>query len=488
MLRYILMIGLFFAVTNVNAGFGDWFLSTINSKSESIDKPVAEQVESRESKPKLEAKPVIKVKPTLKAEPESKSVLEVAAKVIIKSEPKLVNINTDALIKILDTDPSVVLIDVRTPSEIKLTGTIKHGQNVNITRGWLEFQIADYVKTKDAPIIVYCGRNLRSPLAAKTLMDMGYTNVKNYSEGFITWKQELNPVWVSDYEPENFLYQKPVEVIKNVYSAIGATQPYTYENSNHNNNLSFIVTGNGVLVFNAGGSYLVAAAMHREIKKVTNQRIKYVVLENSQGHSILGSNYWKEQGAVIIAHRKAGEEIKKHGKDIYLRALNQQKDKLFGTEVILPDLVFDKEFNLRMGSTAIKLLHIGASHSPDDIQLWLPKERLLISGDTAFNERLLPIFKQTNIVEWIKTWDKIEALKPETIIPGHGHPTDLATVTKFTKDYLVYMRDQVRNLIDEDGSLIDAYNIDQSAYRDWGTYRQLHRQNAGRIFRFMEFE
>jgi hypothetical protein len=44
----------------------------------------------------------------------------------------------------------------------------------------------------------------------------------------LTWKQELNPVKVSDYEPNNILYRKPVEVIENVYTAVGATQPGTY--------------------------------------------------------------------------------------------------------------------------------------------------------------------------------------------------------------------------------------------------------------------
>ncbi|HCX13178.1 MAG TPA: sulfurtransferase, partial [Gammaproteobacteria bacterium] len=194
---------------------------------------------------------------------------------------RIVNINTDELNKILDTDPSVVLIDVRSPFELKHTGTIARGQNVNIVRGWLEFQIGDHAKSKDTPIIVYCGRNLRSPLAAKTLENMGYTNVKNYADGFFVWKEEMNPVKVSDYEPDSILYRLPEEIAPGVYSAIGATQPYTYENSNHNNNLSFIVTTDGVLVFNAGGSYLVAKAMHEEIKKVTDQKVKYVVLENS---------------------------------------------------------------------------------------------------------------------------------------------------------------------------------------------------------------
>lgn len=401
---------------------------------------------------------------------------------------QIVNINTEELNKILNEDASVILIDVRTPSELNYTGTIKRGQNVNIVRGWLEFQIGDHAKSKDTPIIVYCGRNLRSPLAAKTLENMGYTNVKNYADGFFIWKEEFSPVRISDYEPNNILYRLPEEIAPGVYSAIGATQPYTYENSNHNNNLSFIVTTDGVLVFNAGGSYLVAKAMHEEIKKVTDQKVKYVVLENSQGHAILGSNYWKEQGAIIVAHVEADKDIKHRGEDIYMRSLRVQKDKLIGSKIVRPDLTFEEKLNLPMGDTKIELMHIGASHSPDDIQLWLPEQKLLISGDTAFNERMLPIFPHTNTLAWIETWDKIEALEPEIIIPGHGEPTDLATITKFTKDYLVYMRAEVEKVLDEDGGLYEAYNIGQSMFRDRGTYRELHKQNAERIFKQMEFE
>jgi len=401
---------------------------------------------------------------------------------------QIININTEELNKILNEDPNTVLIDVRSPSELKYTGTIARGQNVNIVRGWLEFQIANHVNSKDTPIVVYCGRNLRSPLAAKTLENMGYTNVKNYSDGFYTWKDELNPIKVSDYEPNSILYRKPIQVIENVYSAIGATQPPTYENANHNNNLSFIITTDGVLVFNAGGNYLLAKAMHKEIKKVTNQPVKYVVLENAQSHAILGSNYWKEQGAIIISHVEADKEIQHNSENIYDRAARRLKDKIIGSKIIRPDLTFQTKMPLLMGDTQIELLYVGSSHSPDDIQLWLPKQKLLISGDSTFNERMLPIFPHTNVAAWIETWDKIEALEPEIIIPGHGEPTDLATVTKFTKDYLVFLRAEVEKVLDDDGGLYEAYNIDQSAYRDWGTYNELHKQNAERVFKQMEFE
>jgi rhodanese-related sulfurtransferase/glyoxylase-like metal-dependent hydrolase (beta-lactamase superfamily II) len=413
----------------------------------------------------------------------------VDVKTTLKSISKQIyNINTQELIDILDEDPNVMLIDVRAKHEINASGSIKRGQNINIMRGTLENDATNHIYSKDTPIIVYCLRNLRSPFAAKTLEDMGYTNVKNYADGFITWKNKQLPIEVNDHEPGSFLYRLPVKVAEGVYSAIGATQPNTYENSNHNNNLSFIVTSDGVLVFNAGGSYLLAQALHEEIKKITKKKVKYVVLENSQGHAILGSNYWKEQGATIVAHLETDKVIKSKGKEIYNRALKIQKDKFIGTKIVRPDFIFTENVDMSMGHTKIELMHIGPSHSPDDIQLWMPKEKILISGDTAFNERMLPIFPHTHTEEWIETWDLLEALEPKIVIPGHGNPTDFATVTKFTKDYLVYMRSEVEKILDNDGDLNDAYNIDQTMFRDRGTYKELNRQNVERIFNQMEFE
>ena len=67
---------------------------------------------------------------------------------------------------------------------------------------------------------------------------------------------------IADQYPASVLYSKPVEVIPGVFSAIGATAPPTYENAGHNNNLSFIVTDEGVVVINGGGSFALAEALH----------------------------------------------------------------------------------------------------------------------------------------------------------------------------------------------------------------------------------
>ena len=112
-----------------------------------------------------------------------------------EAEKRTKIITTEELKKALDTDLDMVLVDVRTPSEIpKLGGSIKAQQNVNIPRGWLEYRITRVALSKDTPIVVYCGGGVRTPMAADTLQKMGYTNVKNYSAGFMGWKQAGLPI------------------------------------------------------------------------------------------------------------------------------------------------------------------------------------------------------------------------------------------------------------------------------------------------------
>lgn len=401
----------------------------------------------------------------------------------------ITNISTEELKALLEKDPGVHLIDVRTLRETYLSGgTIRAKRNIVIPRGWLEFRVTDAVPSKDAPIIVYCGTNQRSPLAAKTLLRMGYTNVKNYAEGFFAWKKAGLPLEIADKAPNTFLYSRPQKIIDGVWSAIGATAPGTYQNSGHNNNLSFIVTSDGVLVVNAGANYLLAKSLHDEIKMITDQPVRYVVLENGQGHAALGSNYWKEQGVPIIAHADAATEIEENASSLIEVGTARVRDKMFRTKIVMPDKTFDEKMVIEMGGERIELITLGPAHSPGDIMVWMPEKSLIITGDMAFHERLLPVFEHTDTGAWLETWEKFAALKAKYVIPGHGAPTDMAEVTKYTKDYLSYMRTEMQKLIDNGGSLTDAYKIDQSAFEHLDTYEILALQNAGRIFRAMEFE
>jgi rhodanese-related sulfurtransferase len=112
-----------------------------------------------------------------------------------QAESVTTDISTNDLKVMLDDELEMVLIDIRTTDEVKnMGGTIDAAQNSVIPRGWLEFRASKVAQSKDTPIVVYCGAGIRSPLAAKTLQDMGYTNVKNYSAGFIGWRKAGLPI------------------------------------------------------------------------------------------------------------------------------------------------------------------------------------------------------------------------------------------------------------------------------------------------------
>lgn len=405
-----------------------------------------------------------------------------------KAQSEINTIDTKALIVLLKKEPNTALIDVRTREEInKDGGYIKTNNYTNISRDKLEFLIPEYAK-KDEKIIVSCSDGNRSSLAAKTLKDMGYKNVIWYKDSFKGWEKAGLKTSSLDRYPESLLYNKIEKIADGVYTSIGITAPYWYESTAHNNNLGFVIGKDSVLVWNAGSSYLLAQSFHKEIKKITDKPVKYVVLENSQGHAILGSNYWKEQGATIVAQEIVKEEIEEKGQWVFNRLKKALRDKFDGTVLTMPDKFFKDNMKFDLGGKIVEAKYFGYAHEHSDISLWLPKEKIIFAGDLAFNNRLLPIFEITETQEWLIAWEKFAALDAKIVVPGHGDTTDMATVTKYTKDYLVYLREKIEEILDEDGGLNDAYNIDMSQYKHLDTYKELGRQNIATLFKQMEFE
>ena len=294
---------------------------------------------------------------------------------------------------------------------------------------------------------------------------------------------------IADQYPQSELYSKPVEVIPHVFSAIGATAPPGYDNAGHNNNLSFIVTSEGVVVINAGASNALAAALHAEIKAETDQPVVLVINENGQGHAMLGNGYWRDLGVDVLAHEDAIAEVQKNGDFILQRMQSYNGDRAGDTRVEPANLSFADSYEVTLGGVDIQVLHLGPAHDPGDTQVWIPQWQIMIAGDIAFHERMLPLFPHTCTSCWMETWvDKLEPLAPTYVIPGHGHPTNLAQLRRYTYDYLADLRAKVGAHIDEGGDLAGAYYVDQEAWRGLDTFDELATKNAGRVFEEMEWE
>ena len=294
---------------------------------------------------------------------------------------------------------------------------------------------------------------------------------------------------IPDQHPGSPLYSKPVEVVENVWSAIGATAPPGEANAGHNNNLSFIITGDGVVVVNGGANAQLAEALHAEIKAVTDQPVKLVINENGQGHAMLGNSYWIGLGVPVLAHEDAAAAFEARAFQIFEGMKRYAGPYAEGTEPMGPTLTFADRYDASMGGVTIEVLHLGPAHSPGDISVWLPEKKLIIAGDVAFHERIPPIFEDTCTACWLETWEEaFEPLGALYVIPGHGHPTDVAVVRRGTHGYLTWLREKVGAHLEAGGDLAGAYYVDQSPYVHLDTFEELATKNAGQVFAEMEFE
>lgn len=275
-------------------------------------------------------------------------------------------------------------------------------------------------------------------------------------------------------------------VTDQVWVAVGETLAPSYDNAGHNNNLSVIVGSDSVIIVNGGDNARLAERLHLAIQGITPHAVTWVINENGQGHAFLGNDYWHRQGARVIAHADAVAEIERRGASVLASMQARNQDKGAGTRVFVPDRTFTDTFEMPIAGIQVQLRHFGAAHSPGDISVWLPGNGVLIAGDIAFSERIPGVFPDTDVAAWLASFEKMAALKPKILIPGHGHPTIEAVVRRATFDYLQLLWRASEGVLDAGGGLMEAYAIDQSAYAHYDTFDELAVKNAGRVFQQVE--
>ena len=115
-----------------------------------------------------------------------KAMLDEAQKVVKEVTPK-------ELKKMLDAEENFYIIDLRGSDQVE-RGEIYSVDSFKIPRGYLEFRVELKIPDKNAKIVLYCCSGKRSILAAKSLMDMGYTNVAHLHGGIREWVEQDLPL------------------------------------------------------------------------------------------------------------------------------------------------------------------------------------------------------------------------------------------------------------------------------------------------------
>ncbi len=247
---------------------------------------------------------------------------------------------------------------------------------------------------------------------------------------------------------------KPVAL--NIYAFVGDTEGRTYENEALNANIGLVVTPNGAVLIDSGASFQGAKQIADAVKNVTPQAIKWVINTGGQDHRWLGNGYFKANGAEIMAHANAEADMKARGIEQMQANAPMLKDKMKGTEVVLPTRwLKDADTQLELGGVSITVVHRNGGHTPGDSMVWLPQSGVVFTGDVVYVDRILGLHPVSLTKTWLQSFAALEALQPKIVVPGHGSVTTLAQAQKDTGNLLKALRAHIGKAV-EAGTDISA--------------------------------
>jgi glyoxylase-like metal-dependent hydrolase (beta-lactamase superfamily II) len=279
-----------------------------------------------------------------------------------------------------------------------------------------------------------------------------------------------------------------VKVTDGIYAFVGEKSQRSPGNLANNATFGLVVTTDGAMLIDPGGSWKGAAALHATIRNVTDKPVRYIINTGGQDHRWLGNGYWHKHGATIIAAAAAVADQKARGSQ-QLSMLHQLLgNELAGTEPRYAEIAFERSHTLKLGSMTIEIRHPGPAHTPGDSFVWIPSRSVVFTGDVVYVERMLGVIDVSRTKSWLSAFEAIAALQPEHVVPGHGAPTTLVRAKADTYDYLVNLRRRIRAHIDASGDIIGAPGVDQSQFKHLEQFAALAGRNAQAVFEEMEFE
>ncbi len=277
-------------------------------------------------------------------------------------------------------------------------------------------------------------------------------------------------------------------VTEGVWAIVGEKAQRSPENLGDNATFGLVVTEAGAVLIDPGGSWQGAQALHDAVRSVTEQPVTHVIDTGGQDHRWLGNGYWQAQGATVIASDAAVEDQQARA-SMQMTALSRLiGDALDGTEPSFADATFSHAYTLEVGGLRFEIVHAGPAHTPGDSLVWVPERDTVFAGDIVYVERILGVGDQSSISHWPDAFLAVEATGAAHVVPGHGGPTTLERARADTYDYLMNLRAQIGTLLAAGGDIMDAPQVDQSAFSYLEQFDALAGRNAQTTYQQMEWE
>ncbi len=237
-----------------------------------------------------------------------------------------------------------------------------------------------------------------------------------------------------------------------------------FQQVNGSSNCGWVVFEDYVFVIDANYAW-VAPQLEERIKKTTSKPIKYVFDTHCHGDHAEANSWWVSRGAQVVCQDACRTELEKSGGQQWQDMVAKRpefKDIAFKlpAESFLEKRVFED------AGHRIELVSLGWAHTKGDAFVWLPKEKIVYTGDACVNGPF-NYLGDASTRGWVEVLNGVEKLPFETLCPGHG-PLGNRTTLDEQRSFFVDLRRAVGGMMQEGKSVAEIEKlVDLPRYEKW---------------------
>lgn len=222
---------------------------------------------------------------------------------------------------------------------------------------------------------------------------------------------------------------KVSKINERVYAILGPVGLPSKNNNGYQVNSTLILGDKGAILVDTGATNEVGDLIAKTVAGITPKPVTHVINTHHHGDHYLGNTAFKN--AEIISAKKAQELVNQTGAEWIAMFENMIGKKLPNTKAIAAKTTFPENTRTERVIDGVKLVFWvpKGSHTPGDLLVYLPDDKVLIGGDVLVNH-VVPQMRDAHVKAWIGTLDEARKMDFKTVVPGHGPLMTKAEVNK----------------------------------------------------------
>jgi len=267
---------------------------------------------------------------------------------------------------------------------------------------------------------------------------------------------------------------KPYKISDGIHCFFGLPSQVNYINGGNMINSCYIETNEGYVVIDSGPTYNYAQDAYTIMEKLKKLPVKFVINTSSDEVHILGNEFYKEQGAILLGPASYEKHIKNSQPLLLKKFLTE--DAIFNTRIIPLNKYLKKDTSLLLGNLNIEIKMI--ENDDEHLYVYLKEKKIIFVGDMIFNNRIVPIKNNRSLLVWEQALKKIAILDWINIVSSHGYMTRRSALDR-TKQYLKLLKREILKYLDADNLCEDIVSkVKLPSFQEEKLYDFWHKKNV----------